>query len=92
MKVKFPNQWKSSNTILLFKKGDIRDIQNYRPISLTSHLSKLFYKVISNRINIKLEENQPLEQAGFRKNCSTITHMQTVRELIQKTNEYNRPS
>ncbi|CAG9116776.1 unnamed protein product [Plutella xylostella] len=36
-------------------------------------------------------EFQPPEQAGFRKGFSTIDHIHTVRQIIQKTEEYNQP-
>ena len=77
-----PKTWKTSQIVLIYKKGDKNDINNYRPISLISHICKLFFKIISNRICTKIDENP---------NLSTMTHIQTVRELIQKSKEYNRP-
>ena len=47
---KIPQSWNNAVIILLHKKGDVTDINNYRPISLSSHMSKLFTKVIKNRI------------------------------------------
>ena len=76
---------------MFFKKGDKTLLKNYRPISLLSHVYKLFSRVITNRLAQKLDEFQPPEQAGFRKGYSTVDHIHTLRQVIQKTEEYNRP-
>lgn len=88
---KIPTEWCNSEVVLLFKKGDNTSIENYRPISLLSHLYKLFTKIITNRLTSKLDFYQPVEQAGFRKGYSTIDHLYTVRTLIEKCTEYNVP-
>ncbi|GFR93878.1 endonuclease-reverse transcriptase [Elysia marginata] len=36
-----------------------------------------------------LDENQPRDQAGFRKAFSTTEHMHTLSQIIEKSNEYN---
>lgn len=74
--------------ILLHKKGDITKLKNYRPISLLSTLYKLFMKIIAKRNTKKLEFYQPVEQAGFRSGYSTNDHLQVMRSLIEKCNEY----
>ncbi|KAK6749357.1 hypothetical protein RB195_001771 [Necator americanus] len=88
---KVPKQWKTSKTVLLYKKGDPHDIGNYRPICLLSVIYKLFTRVILNRIEQVLDEGQPCEQAGFRKGFSTIDHIHTVSKLIEVSREYKIP-
>ncbi|CAH2097703.1 unnamed protein product [Euphydryas editha] len=85
-----PKQWAESHIILLYKKGSKDDIGNYRPISLISNVYKVFAKVILDRISVRLDENQPVEQAGFRKDFSTIDHIHTIKQIVQKYNEYNK--
>ena len=52
-----PTAWNNA-IILLHKKGDVKDINNYRLISLLSHMSKLFTKVIKNRIQKQLDARE----------------------------------
>lgn len=85
-----PTQWEISHIILLHKKGPKEDISNYRPISLMSNIYKIFSKVILDRISRVLDENQPMEQAGFRRKFSTIDHIHTVKQIMQKYKEYNK--
>ena len=74
--------------ILLHKKGDITNLENYRPISLLSALYKLFMKIIAKRLTKKLDFYQPVEQAGFRSGFSTNDRLQVITSLIKKCNEY----
>ena len=88
---KTPQAWHRSVVVLFFKKGDNTLLKNYRPISLLSHVYKLFSRVITNRLARRFDDFQPPEQAGFRQGFSTIDHIHTLRQVIQKTEEYNRP-
>ncbi len=88
---KIPSQWKGSNTVLLYKKGDKEDLKNYRPICLLSHIYKLFTKIIVTRLSNDLDYQQPREQAGFRKNYSTMDHIFALTQLIERAKEYKLP-
>ncbi|WKX96152.1 hypothetical protein Q1695_012531 [Nippostrongylus brasiliensis] len=88
---KVPAIWKTSRTVLLYKKGDPHDIGTYRPICLLSVVYKLFTRVILNRIDRTIDEGQPCEQAGFRRGFSTIDHIHTVVRLIEVSREYKTP-
>ncbi|XP_028035786.1 uncharacterized protein LOC114247123 [Bombyx mandarina] len=83
--------WNRGVVILFFKKGDKTLLKNYRPIALLSHVYKLFSRVITKRLERRFDDFQPTEQAGFRKGYSTIDHIHTLRQIVQKTEEYNRP-
>ncbi|KAE9412630.1 hypothetical protein Angca_007102, partial [Angiostrongylus cantonensis] len=83
--------WKTSKTVLLFKKGDQHDIGNYRPICLPSVLYKLFTRVILNRLYRTLDEGEPCEQAGFRIGFSTMDYIHTLTRRIEVSREYKRP-
>lgn len=87
--VEIPNQWTISKIILLYKKGLKEDISNYRPISLSATLYKVFAKIIQKRMRKKINENQPQEQAGFRSAYSTIDNLQTMNQLLEKSREYH---
>lgn len=88
---KVPDQWRTSRTVLLHKKGDKEDIGNYRPISLLSVLYKTFSKIILSRVERQLDDFQPPEQAGFRKGFSVNDHIHTLSQLIERCREYRMP-
>ncbi|KAK6734461.1 hypothetical protein RB195_017942 [Necator americanus] len=90
-KERIPDQWKTSRTVLIHKKGDREDLRNYRPICLLSVLYKVFTKIILTRISRTLDEAQPQEQAGFRQGFSCLDHIQTVSRVIEVCREYRLP-
>ena len=77
--------------VISFKKGNRKEINNYRPICLLSNMYKLFTKIITTRLVKKLDENQPREQAGFRSKYSTTDHIHAIHQLKEKCREYNIP-
>lgn len=63
-------------------KEETKEI-NYRPISLSTNVNKIFIKIIKN------DQNQGEEQVGFREGYSTVDHIFMMNQLIKKTREYN---
>ena len=79
----FPISWGIAIVIPLYKKGD-RDIcNNYRGISLLSVTSKIYTSIINNRLYNWAEANNKIneEQAGFRRNYSTVDHIFTLHTI-----------
>ena len=71
---KFPQLWKNANVTPLFKKGNKNDINNYRPVSLLSCVSKIFEKIVFKYMFNYMRDNQMLteHQSGFRPKDSTV--------------------
>lgn len=57
--------------ITLHKKGDTR-------FTTDINIYNLFAKVVCNKLTIKLDDFQPVEQSGFRSSFSTIDFKQTM--------------
>lgn len=69
-----PALWKISQIVMIHKPGKPTDeASSYRPISLTPVLSKLWEKVVLNRLKPYLLENKiiPDHQFGFREQHNT---------------------
>lgn len=83
---KFPDAWNLSCTSFLHKNGDINICDNYRCISLTSCLGKLFTSLLQKRLHKYMEENNLYNpfQAGFRPDYRTADHIFTIKTLINK--------
>ena len=60
-----------------FKKGDKSDVDNYRPVSLTSIVCKLLESIIKDKMVEFFDENDLIKdsQYGFRKNRSCLTNL-----------------
>ena len=72
-----PEVLKSQGIIPIFKKGNRACPANYRPVSLTSHLIKLFERILRRKIVDYIEENNLLtdHQHGFREHRSCLTQL-----------------
>ena len=77
----FPDQWRESTVVGIFKKGRADDPANYRPISLLGTAYKLFSKMVANRLLEGLEDRLRSTQYGFRRGRSTTEPMFILRRM-----------
>ena len=70
-----PAEWKTANIVPVHKKGDKSSINNYRPISLTSILSKIFEKCIRDELLTHCKHLLYDNQHGFLPNKSCTTQL-----------------
>ena len=70
----FPEQFKLAKVVPIYKGGDSRIADNYRPISLINNFSKIIEQIMCLRLTAFLESNALIShfQFGFRKSHSTL--------------------
>ena len=89
-----PNQWSNAEVKALPKKGKKQsDPNNYRPISLTPHLGKLYERLIKNRLEYFFEKNKiiPSNQAGFKRGRGCIDNTVKLSSSIKKHMSKGKP-
>ena len=81
----FPDCWKFSSVVPIFKNvGERSTAKNYCPVSLLSVVSKVFEKLVNNRIVDHLEKCGLFSdfQCGFRSSRSSADVLTVVPELL----------
>jgi hypothetical protein len=73
------------------KKGDYRNCKNWRGITLLVVTSKVFTRIILDRISGILETGIRKEQAGFRPNRSCADQINTLRIIIEQSLYFQSP-
>ena len=84
---KFPEKWKYSKTVPIFKKsGSPLDMNNYRPISIINGFSKILEKVVFKRLSLFLNGKNFFykNQFGFRENMSVAHAVVKFQNFIAK--------
>ena len=79
-----PQDWRDGIIIPLPKKGDLRDCNNWRGITLLSVPGKVMAGIILNRIKDAVDEVLRQQQAGFRKGRSCCEQIFALRQIIEK--------
>ena len=79
----FPSELKTAMIVPIFKAGDPTLVNNYRPVSVLPSISKIFEKIMYNRLIDFVEHSNLLYdfQFGFRKGRSTSM---AITQIIDK--------
>lgn len=83
--VGIPAKWKMARIIPLFKNGDRLSEKNYRPIANLVSLSKIFEKMVLDRLDKETSNMLGLSQHGFRNNHSTLTATLEMQSFIAES-------
>ena len=78
-----PDDLKPARVIPLYTNKDKTNVENYRPISVLSIISKVFEKVVFNQLKCFLMEHKLyIFQSGFRSSYSTDTCLIHITDYI----------
>ena len=77
--------WKRSAFIPIPKKGNAKECSNYCTIALISHVSKVMFKILQDRLQQYVNCELPDVQAGLRKGRGTRDQIANIHWIIEKT-------
>jgi hypothetical protein len=86
-----PREWKLANVVPVHKKGTKQDVTNYRPISLTCLIMKIFEKIVRDEIMLKCRHMLNDNQHGFLPAKSCDTQMILFNESLTFSMNNNTP-
>lgn len=84
-----PDEWLMSTFVTLPKKSNAQSCEDFRTISLMSHVLKVFLKIIHARIYKKCESNVTDTQFGFRNGLGTREALFAIQVLFQRCRDVN---
>ena len=68
----------------------VKNVQNYRPIALISHASKVMLKILQARLQQYMNCEIPDVQAGFRKGRGIRDQIANIHWIIKKAREFQK--
>lgn len=94
MEGKAPDGWRLSRMSMIYKgKGDKADINNYRPITVTSVVYRVVMQIIKDRLQAWVEDEEVLGelQNGFRKQRRLEDNLFSLTQCIEIAEKEHRP-
>lgn len=88
-----PDDWTRANVTPIFKKGSKSNAGNYRPVSLTSHASKIMESLIKDSIMNHLTTHQLIRESqhGFTPKRSCLTNLLLFLDKVTKYIDESHP-
>ena len=86
---KIPHDWRNAVVIPLYKKGDKRNPENYRGISILNTCYKIYAKILNFKLQWFSEKFISETQNGFRKGRSCTDPTFCLKLLIEKRRKFN---
>ena len=82
----YPENWTHGYITPIHKGNDPSDPNNYRGITITNSLGKLFNRILDNRLTKFLDKHHVINdsQMGFTKKARTSDHMFILKTIIDK--------
>ena len=84
----WPQDWKGSVFIPIPKKGSAKDCLDYGTTALTSHASKVMFKILQARLQQYMNQELPDVQAGFRKGRGTRDQIANICWITEKARKF----
>lgn len=80
----FPEKWKKSRIVPVFKKGNSNLLENYRPISLLCNFAKIYEQILFECVSSAVRPYLSPLQHGFIPGRSTITNLATISQYLSE--------
>ncbi|KAK3797531.1 hypothetical protein RRG08_054562 [Elysia crispata] len=88
-----PSAWRTSVVVpILKKRKKACDLASYRPISVTSAISKIVERMVNGRLHYYMEDSGLLDenQAGFRRHRSTVNQLVLFTQSVINAWQHNQ--
>ena len=89
----WPKALKQADIVPIYKSGDNSAISNYRPISLTSNIAKIFEKIIYSRLYNFIMKHKIIsdKQFGFMRKRGTKDALNCLTNIIYRNLDKSKP-
>ena len=87
----FPKHKLDAYVASIFKKGDPKKQENYRPISLLNSIYKIYTAIMQKRIAAAIDDKIQETQYGFRKAKSTTMPLACIRRILERAEASKNP-